>query len=310
MPQVYPREVSMIARPRNAATTNALTAAESAGRFQINTVDKTVSFDLTRELAPYQVSIHGYVPRGWTTDPLFQFEPGQVSGTWNYPRGQEKNLLAGLAYLSARRGSQVLSAQIEPEHQEAATFEDYVTITAMAGDCQARMSLFGQFEDVDMKMEPAQVIIARSAAITRSDGRREQEIGCSIRVGGAQIDGIGRVEIGMFGNQNPGRIVSMVPGSDFPAQMSLDVGKSYITPMGEFYRDNEVFAADGLMRFPPFGTKFYPIEPIAPLRNARTGDIIGQIKLGWLVPLCYLDPSESEFPSEAVANASFDEEPN
>lgn len=315
MPQTYPEEVKMTANLRNiiapAAIPTAIKSMDGIGKFAVNTLDKVVTFELDPQLESYKVAIHGFVPRGWKTDRLVELEPGQKNGTWNYLRSQEKNILDGLAYLSIRaEGSESpeFTAQIEPDFREEPKFEDYVSITAMAGACQARMTIFGQFEDVEMVMEPAQVIIARSAAVTRSDGRREQEIGCAIRVGGAYIEGIGRVEIGMFGDRNPGKIISMTSKSDFPARMTLDVRKSYISPAGSFYRDNEEFAADGIKRFPPFGVKFYPTEPIAPLREARTGKIVGQINLGWLVPLCHLDPGETEFPSKAVASARFEEE--
>jgi len=316
MPSVYPARVAMVAVPRNDRSREmfgAMFSTESAnlGRFEVNTVDREINFELHETLRDYDVSVHGFVPRGWKTDAIFALEPGRNAGTWNYSRGEVQNILAGLSYVTVKdrsSGEALLSAQIEPAVEERATFEDFVTITAMAGNCQASMSLFGQFEDVPMKMEPAQVIIARSGATTRPDGRREQILGCSIRVGGADIEGLGRVEIGMFGSENPGEIVAMSSASDFPAMMRLDVSKSYITPMGDFYRDEEVFQAEGLMRFPPFGQKFYPVNPIAPLRNARSGEAIGEIKLGWLVPLCYLDPGQDEFPSKAVANATFEEE--
>lgn len=315
MPSVYPAEVAMTAKPRNErsrelASTLSL-PSQGIGKFHVDTVERIVSFELDPRLADYQVALHGFVPRGWKTDTLFELDAGQTAGSWHYPRGQVQNILAGLGYVSVRDPGScepLLTAQIEPEVQAAEKFEDFVTVTAMAGNCKAMMTLFGQFEDVEMKMEPAQVIIARSAAATGPDGRREQILGCSIRVGGAEIEGLGRVEIGMFGSQNPGKIVAMSPEADFPATMTLDVSKSYITPMGEFYRDEEIFEADGLMRFPPFGKKFYPLKKIAPLRNARSGKQIGEIKLGWLVPLCYLDPAENEFPSKAVANATFEEE--
>jgi hypothetical protein len=314
MPSVYPTNVSMSAHLRNTDSQEMadtlLRGRGAIGKFNVNTVDRLVTFELDPGVADHKVMIHGFVPRGWKTDPLFELESGQAAGSWNYSRGQVQNILAGLAYVSVRdqKSGNMLTAQIEPDLREPAKLEDFVTVTAMAGKCQAFMSLDGQFEDVEMKMEPAQVIIARSAAATGADGRREQILGCAIRVGGAEIEGLGRVEIGMFGNENPGKIVAMTAAADFPATMTLDVGKSYITPMGEFYRDEEIFEAENLERFPPFGKKFYPLKEIAPLRNARSGEQIGVIKLGWLVPLCYLDPAEDTFPSKAVANATFEEE--
>lgn len=311
MPSVYPAEILMSAKPRASAGLMSKRQGANLGKFSVNTVDKQIEFELPKRYTNYKISIHGFVPRGWKTNSLLELEPGQRTGIWTYSRAHEKNIIEGLSYLSLTdpKSNQILAtAQIEPDLPSPPKFEDYVTITAMAGKCLAMMTIFEKFKDVEMKMEPAQVLIARSAAVTRSDGHREQEIGCAIRVGGAQIDGLGRVEIGMFGNQNPGKITSMTSTSDFPARMSLDVGKSYITPVGDFYRDNEVFSAEGLQRFPPFGVKFYPVEPIAPLRNAQTGHIVGEIKLGWLVPLCYIDPGETEFPSKAISQATFEEE--
>ena len=315
MPNIYPRVVEMTARKR---TTNqalwaplALHQIDEVGKFRVNTIDRTINIDLPPAMATRRIALHGFVPIGWRTDALMELPTGATSHVWSYHRSQEKNILSGLAYLTvhgADAGDPVLTAQIEPDIKTTPRFEDYVTITGMAGACAASMTLFGHFEDVEMEMEPAQVIIARSAALTRDDGIREQTIGCSIRVGGANVKGLGRVEIGMFGNQNPGKLFSMQAGTDFPAKMSLDVGKSYITPMGDFYRDNEVFEAEGLMQFPPFGKKFLPVEPHAPLRNAETGRIIGQITLKQLVPLCWVDPGETEFPSKAIANAHFEEE--
>jgi hypothetical protein len=312
MPDLHPVEVAMTARPRKGwsnAFSSMLASApdESIGKFVVNTVDRTVTFNLHQGLADSRVAIHGFAPEGWLTDPLFRIEPGQT--VWNYKRGQVENILAGLAYMSVHtpNSDRPLTAQIVPEVQDEPKFEDYVTLTAMAGECQGRMTLNGHFEDVLMELEPAQVIIARSGATTNANGLREQILGCSVRVGGAHVEGLGRIEIGMFGKQNPGRIVSETPSSDFPAKMTLDVSKSYITPFGDFYRDNELFEAGGIMRFPPFGTKFHATDPIAPMRNVRTDEVIGHIKLGWLVPLCYLDPEE-EFPSKAVATAEFEEE--
>ncbi|WP_172746831.1 hypothetical protein [Neorhizobium sp. T25_13] len=315
MPSTYAPQISMSGRPRTAmpaAATLRKSRTANLGKFSINTIDKVVDFDLPQEFSKHKVMVHGFVPKGWKTDALWELEPGKRTGSWSYSRAQERNIVEGLSYISVQdraSGRTVASVQIEPDQAVAPKFENFVTITAMAGQCAAMMTIFGQFEDVEMKMEPAQVIIARSAAVTRSDGLREQEIGCAIRVGGAEIQGLGKVQIGMFGAQNPGKITSMSPNTDFPARMSLDVGKSYITPVGDFYRDNEVFLAEGIQMFPPFGVKFNPVEPIAPLRNAQTGHIIGQIKLGWLVPLCYLDPGETEFPSKAISNAKFEEEP-
>lgn len=313
MPQLHPVKVAMTARPRKASsnafsTVLASGPAEGVGEFVVNTVDKTVTFSLHKGLAESRVSVHGFVPEGWLTDPIFTLEPGQTSGVWNYKRGQVENILAGLAYVNVRTPSDhLLTAQIVPEVQDEPKFEDFVTLTAMAGQCQGEMTLNGHFEDVRMELEPAQVIIARSGASINEDGRRQQILGCSVRVGGAHVKGLGRIEIGMFGRQNPGLIVAETPDSDFPAKMTLDVTKSYITPFGDFYRDNELFEASGIMSFPPFGKKFFATDPIAPIRNVRSNEVIGHIKLGWLVPLCYLDPEE-EFPSRAVANAQFEEE--
>jgi hypothetical protein len=305
-----PESIEMVAIPRSIPSVSAASESDILARFVVNPHENTVTYTLSAEAAASSsVHVHGYVPRGWITDPLMQLSEGQRTGSWNYPQGDEKNILAGLAYLTIRSKNgqaRVMRAQIERVSLPEPSFEEFVTVTMLAGECQGKMTVFGLLDDVPMKMEPAQVILARTPARQLADGRRDQEIGCAIRVGGADIPGVGRAEIGMFGDRNPGHIVSMKPGSDFPARMTLDVRKSYITPAGTFYRDNEEFFADNITRFPPFGVKFTPVEPIAPLRNARNGEIVGQIRLEWLVPLCYVDASE--FPSKAIARATIEEE--
>jgi hypothetical protein len=285
------------------------TRHRTLGRFVVNPYDNTITYTLPRGLVSEDVElhIHGYVPRGWITDSLVKLPAKERVGVWHYPEEQEKNILAGLAYLRIQTKSgqeKAFRIQIEPINLPPAKFEDFVTVTPMAGACQGNGTIRGVVEDQPLIMEPAQVIIARSAARETEDGRREQEIGCAVRVGGAFLPGVGKIEIGMFGTNNPGRIVSMQKGSDFPARMTLDVRKHYMTPFGTFYRDKEEFVAENIMRFPPFGVKFTPIEPIAPLYEEKTGEIVGEIKLGWLVPLCYLDASN--FPPRALP--TFEEE--
>src|SRR4029077_998646 len=122
-------------------------------------------------------------PRGWITDPLMQLSEGQRTGSWNYPQGDEKNILAGLAYLTIRSKNgqgRVMRAQIERVSVPAPSFEEFVTVTMLAGECQGKMTVFGLLDDVPMKMEPAQVILARTPARQLADGRRDQEIGCAI----------------------------------------------------------------------------------------------------------------------------------
>lgn len=284
-------------------------APRSMGRFLIDPQKHTVEYTLSPELADHRMAIHGFVPRGWATDLLLQLPEGQLNGVMDYPSHETRNILAGLAYLKAiprQEGAIPIRAQIEPVSRDVPQFEDFVSTTFMQGACQGAMTVFGRFENVLMNMEPAQVIIARTPARELSDGRREQELGCALRVGGSEIPGLGRVEIGMYGDRNPGHIISMHPGSDFPARMTLDVRKSYVTSAGTFYRDNEEFVAENIMRFPPFGVRFSPVEPIAPLRDAATGEIVGQIHLHWLVPLCYVDPSV--FPSKTTRD-QFREDP-
>jgi hypothetical protein len=286
-------------------------APRSLGRFFVDPQNHTVEYSISPEMESYGLAIHGFAPRGWATGPLLQLPAGQLNGVWDYPSHETRNVLAGLAYLKAvplQEGATTVRAQIEPTSRETPQFEDFVSTTFIAGECQGAMSVFGKFENVMMDMEPAQVIIARTPARELPDGRREQELGCALRVGGSDIPGLGRVEIGMYGDRNPGYIISMHPGSDFPARMTLDVRKSYITTAGTFYRDNEEFVAENIPRFPPFGVRFTPVEPIAPLREAATGEIVGQIHLHWLVPLCYVDPSV--FPSPAVTRAQFWEDPS
>ncbi|HVZ41205.1 MAG TPA: hypothetical protein VHI13_18135 [Candidatus Kapabacteria bacterium] len=301
-----PEQVILEAVPDSSLDMNTFSASgkESIGRFIVDPNQNTVTYSLAEGVAwdDVEVFVHGYVPRGWITDaPLVQISATERNGTWQYPEESEKNILAGLAYLSIRDkgdGSQRLRVQIEPTEIQSPQFEDFVTITAMAGACQGNITVFGVIENQPLNMEPAQVIIARSAARMREDGKREQELGCAVRVGGANVPGVGRVEIGMFGSNNPGQIVAMQETSDFPARMMLDVRKHYITPAGVFYRDKEEFVAEGIMSFPPFGIKFSPVQEIAPLYEERTGNVVGEIRLGWLVPLCYLDASN--FPPKAL----------
>jgi hypothetical protein len=85
---------------------------------------------------------------------------------------------------------------------------------------------------------------------------------------------------------------SLTAESDFPAGMTLDVHKRYLTPLGNFYTDSEQFVAENIERFPSFGVRFKPIVENAPLNHEATGKEVGYIKLGWLVPLFHLDRAD------------------
>lgn len=285
-------------------TTFNATKEHNLGEFVVDPYQNTVTYSLPESIVSkdIDVNIFGYVPRGWVTkDPLLKIPSKQTTGVWHYPEEQEKNILAGLAYLTIQPkdgSTPPLRVQIEPEIRPKAVFEDFVTVTALAGSCQTKVTVDGILEDEPLVMEPAQVIIARTAAQNTENGNREQEIGCAVRVGGAFIDGIGKIEIGMFGTNNPGHIVSMKEDSDFPAKMTLDVRKHYITPIGTFYSNREEFFAENIERFPPFGVKFTPVQETVPLLEEKSGNVVGELKLGWLVPLCYLDAST--FPPRAL----------
>lgn len=276
----------------------------SLGDFIVDPYKNTVTYTLPENLVSdnLEVHIHGYAPRGWfTVEPLLKLPAGQRVGVWHYPEEQEKNIAAGLAYLTIQSKDSkepLLRAQIEPETLPEAKFEDFVTVTALAGNCATSVSIDGLLENQEMDMGSAQVIMGRTAARINDEGIREQEIGCSIRVGAANVPEIGKIEIGMFGSNNPGHIVSMQKDSDFPARMTLDVRKHYLTPLGTFYSDREEFVAENIMRFPPFGVKFTPVQETVPLREEKTGNKVGELKLGWLVPLCYLDASD--FPPRTL----------
>src|SRR5262245_34593925 len=97
MPNVFPESVQMIARPRSQAAPESFAKEDQgAGTFTVNTVDKTVSFELAPALEKSKISIHGFVPRGWKTDALIEIERGETRGVWSYHRSQEKNILDGL----------------------------------------------------------------------------------------------------------------------------------------------------------------------------------------------------------------------
>ncbi|HYG83183.1 MAG TPA: hypothetical protein VD861_22485, partial [Pyrinomonadaceae bacterium] len=170
------------------------------------------------------------------------------------------------------------------------------TVTRIAGSCQSSLTVNGILTDVPMDMAPAQVLMARTGAVKNAKGRLEQTIGCAVRVGDAKVPGLGRVEIKMFGDENPGTVESMTAKSDFPARMTLDVHKRYLTPIGNFFTDTEQFIAENIERFPPFGVRFKPVVEKAPLKHENTGKEVGYIKLGWLVPLFLLGPDD--FPSK------------
>jgi hypothetical protein len=268
------------------------------GRFVVDTHEHTVTYRLLEPLTRSHLEIRGFVPRGWASAPLHTIRQGEQEGVWKYEEWQEKNILAGLAYLSFKApadGAPVLRAQIEPTVRPTPTLEDFVTTTGLAGACETFISVMG-LERTPVQLEPAQVILARSAARDAGDGRREQDIGCQIRVGGAQIEGLGKIAIEMFGEENPGHIISLQAGADFPARMTFDVRKRYMTPYGNFYSDREQFTAD-IPSYPPFGTKFAPINADVPLRDEKSDQIVGQVHIGWLTPLCYLD--KQNFPPKA-----------
>lgn len=275
---------------------------QRVGSFIVDTLETTMTYELLEEFASDErdVKIHGFVPRGWSTDPVFEIPSAGREGSWRYEEWQEKNILAGLSYLTIRprKGDgPILRAQLEPLGLPEPSLEDFVTVTALAGSCQTSVSFPGAGTDIPIEMEPAQVILARTAAQETDTGHREQIIGCAVRVGGGEVPGIGRIEIQMFGEENPGHIISMQKEADFPARMTLDVRKRYITPLGNFYSDREEFMAENIQRFPPFGVKFTPIQPTVPLRDEKTGEVVGELKLGWLVPLCYVDAAN--FPPRA-----------
>ncbi|UFW90546.1 hypothetical protein BjapCC829_19225 [Bradyrhizobium barranii] len=266
----------------------------------VDTLSHTLEYVLHPNLALQRttLAIHGFVPPGWSTVEITRLPNTSQNGVWQFDEWQTKNILAGLSYITATfDDGRSVRAQIEQQNPQAAVFEDYVTLGGITGACATTITIPGVCQDLPLAMEPAQVLMARSAASTMPDGRREQTIGCAIRVGGAQAPGIGRLEIQMYQDENPGHIVSMQSGADFPARMTLDVRKRYITPMGTFYSEREEFEAVNIERFPPFGVKFTPIKPTAALKDEKTGAEVGHINLGWLVPLCYLDPAN--FPPKA-----------
>src|SRR5690349_6224568 len=120
MPLLFPRTVTMTARKRTQDPTQwaplALQRDDGVGKFEVNTADKIIAFDLPAAMASRKVAIHGFVPRGWKTDQLFELDAGKTSGHWNYHRSQEKNILSGLAYLAvegAGPNDPPVTAQIE-----------------------------------------------------------------------------------------------------------------------------------------------------------------------------------------------------
>jgi hypothetical protein len=268
-----------------------------------DTTSKAVSLTLNPSipLDDVTLAVHGFAPRGWRTDPIasLPLTKASATGVWNYTEAQEENILAGLSYLlvrSRKDGTLVLRAQIEQVERPEAKLEDHVTLTGLAGRCQSRISIDGILNDVPMDMAPAQVLLARTGASRNKEGRLEQTIGCAVRVGDARVPGVGRVEIQMFGDENPGSVESMSAESDFPARMTLDVHKRYLTAFGTYYTDTEQFVAENIERFPPFGVRFKPMIERAPLKSEQTQQVVGHITLGWLVPLFHLD--RSDFPSK------------
>jgi hypothetical protein len=306
VPQITekPARIEMAARRVETAGDAGTFGDEILARLTVDPYANVVSYELDESVVSATVDVHGYMPVGWVGERLERLPAGSRAGSWTYAEEDERNLLAGLSYLlfNADGGDGKRRAQIEEVGAPDPTFEDYVTVTPMAGACMGNGTIAGVIEDVPMQMDPAQVIIGRTPAVELPDGRRQQEIGCAIRVGGARMEGVGEIEIGMFGHKNRGWIESMHPGSDFPAKMMLDVQKSYITPAGTFYRDKEEFIAENILRFPPFGVEFKPVDPIAPLYEVKTRERVGHVELKWLVPLCYVDPSS--FPSSALSRAA------
>jgi hypothetical protein len=303
-----PEQIHFIANTESQDAINLFGNTEQGnlGTFILNPYLNTLTYSLPQAMIAEDnaIRLHGFAPKGWSTDPIIELPNNQSTGIWNYPEDEEKNILAGLAYLritSKTNNTNSFRAQIEPVRKIAEdVFEDHVTINALAGSCNSSVSIFGIAENLPMDMEPAQVIMARTEARLSSDGFRGQDIGCAIRVGGANIPGIGKIEIGMFGSQNPGHIVAMQRDSDFPAKMTLDVRKHYITPMGTFYSDREEFYVENIQQFPPFGMKFTAVNNKVPLREEKTSEIVGEITLNWLIPLCFLNPSS--FPPKALPN--------
>jgi hypothetical protein len=275
------------------------------GSFIVDTLDKTVTYELPHQIADLGAQIHGFVPRGWATEHIFSIPAGELTGAWHYADWQEKNILAGLTYLSVQppeQSARSLRAQIDVVQPVQPVFEDFVTTTGIAGSCQGSVTIAGLLDRVPLEMEPAQVILARSAARPGPDGRREQEIGCAVRVGGGQVAGLGRIEIQMFGDENPGHIVSMNPGTDFPARMTLDVRKRYVTPHGTFYSDREEFVAENIRRFPPFRSKIYASQ------SDRSATRRANERYRWRAAVRMVDasllPRRGQFPATCLPNSN------
>src|SRR5688572_25852514 len=120
----------------------------SLGTIVADTNKRTLLFELSKDvpLDEMDISIHGFAPPGWSSDPLAAVPMAAKApvGTWAYSEAHEKNVLAGLSYFvlrSKKTSEVVLRAQIEPKVRPVAKLEDFVTLTGLAGSCNSRVTI-------------------------------------------------------------------------------------------------------------------------------------------------------------------------
>lgn len=270
------------------------------GTFEIDTDSNLLRYEINPDLVDDEdltVTIMGFAPSGWQGTPLLSITGDALpaSGIWHFSEVQQKNLVAGLAYVdgrSTRNPDERFRAQIRPRIPIPNTFPARPGTVFTAGGCQGRVTIFGVVDDVIIDMDTAQVTLVRGApADTDGDGRRDVAITVEVRVGGGFIPGVGRVDVEMFGEASPALVEALTPDADFPARMTFELRKRYTTAFGTFISETEVYLAPSISSFPPFGQKLYPTQSQVRLLDEKTGRHVGNLVPGTIVPLFYLDRS-------------------
>lgn len=281
----------------------------SIGTFTVDTETHSVAYELNPDMVGGKrnvVRIHGWAPAGWDSKPLLEINPNRsLSGVWHYRPEDEANVLDGLAYITlsgqGRQRGETVRAQIEPGDRAVMRFPEETGLMTMAGTCNVATSLSGVVENAVAQMDPAQVRMERSAPGDRDkDGLRDITLAVQVRVGGGYVPGLGRMEVELINDKNPGFVEALSPDADFPARMTMTIAKRYITPVGTFVGEAETYTAI-VHSLPPFGVELTPTSDSLRLFDEKTGEVVGTFRPGNVIPLFHV--AESKFPGPLAGTA-------
>jgi len=165
-------------------------------------------------------------------------------------------------------------------------------IVASEGACNAQIDIFGVTNGfVDIDIPHANVCIHRSAPTSQGGSPREVQLDVLIEVGSFEVPKVGEVQIIVESGSGTGSVVAQSSSCDFPADMTLQVAKSYMTPLGTFFGGLEVYEATGIEEFPPYGVTFLQTLGDVPLYDQK-GAQVGLFRPLDLTPIGPIDPTE------------------